>query len=230
MARPAILFDLDGTLIDTAPDMVAALFAVCDRAGAERPDYAMARAQIANGGAGLIELAFPALDESDRHRRLAEFLSGYESRIADESTLFPGMERVLERLDASGTPWGIVTNKPERLTLLLLDGLGLRERTHCAIGGDTLAVRKPDPAPILHGAEILGADPANSVYVGDHKRDIDAGAAAGMRTVGAGYGYLLPGDEPCAWGADAIIGHADELPAALHALGFPDLAPSEGAS
>jgi phosphoglycolate phosphatase len=216
----AILFDLDGTLIDTAPDMVGALYALCDEAGSERPAYELARAQIANGGAGLIELAFPALGERARRDRLEAFLAGYERRIADASALFPGMDTVLDTLDAGGVPWGIVTNKPERLTLLLLDGLGLRDRSACAIGGDTLAVRKPDPAPLHHAARLLDANPAASVYLGDHRRDIEAGAAAGMRTIGVRYGYLLQGDEPESWGADALIDHADELPAALDSLAF----------
>ena len=211
--RRAVLFDLDGTLIDTAPDMAGALAEVCLRHGEPAPDYAAARAMVANGGAGLVRLGFPDLDQRRRAELLEEFLATYEARIARASRLFEGLTDVLDDIERADVPWGIVTNKPERLSALLLDALELTSRSACLIGGDTLAQRKPHPAPLLAGAAAMNRQPADCLYLGDNARDIEAGAAAGMLTVAVSWGYLLPGDSPDDWGADHVIDDPADIPA-----------------
>ena len=177
------LFDLDGTLIDTAPDMAETLAELCRAHGSRPPDYETARAHVSNGAAGLIGLAFPSIEASERERLYQEYLRRYADRLCLASRLFEGMEEVLGVIEGLGLPWGIVTNKPQALTDALLQGLGLAERSAVTLGGDALPQRKPHPAPLLRAAEVMGVDPRCCVYVGDNVRDIDAGRAAGMRTV-----------------------------------------------
>lgn len=206
-----LLFDLDGTLIDTAPDMAGALVTVCREESVEPPPYADMRATVANGGVGLLELAFGQIDDLDIERLLPVFLEAYGQRLADESRLFPGMPALLDAMDCAGKPWGIVTNKPQRLTIDLLQALDLHERPGCIIGGDSLAVRKPHPDPLLHAADQLAVDPGCCVYVGDNDRDMIAGRAAGMTTMAASWGYILPDDNILEWQADRIIDAPEEL-------------------
>jgi len=203
-----VLLDLDGTLIDTAPDLVAALFATCDRFGVERPDHDRARREVANGGLGMIRLAFDQHEETTKKHAHTWFLDYYASHIAESSHVFPALDPTLNQL---AEPWGIVTNKPEYLTHLLLDALGLSQRVGCVVAADTLPVRKPDPAPLVFAAEQLGKAPGDCLYAGDHKRDIDAAHAAGMYAIAVGYGYNLKGDDPYSWGADSVC----ETPEAL---------------
>lgn len=206
-----VLLDLDGTLIDTAPDLVAALFATCDQFGVERPEQDRARREVANGGLGMIKLAFHAHDETAQKHAHAWFLDYYAANIAEGSHVFPAIATTLDQL---AEPWGIVTNKPEYLTHLLLDALGLSQRVGCVVAADTLPVRKPDPAPLVFAAEQLGKTPGDCLYAGDHKRDIDAAHAAGMYAIAVGYGYNLEGDDPYSWGADSVC----ETPEALSSI------------
>ncbi len=202
----AVLFDLDGTLIDTAPDMAAALAEVCARRSLDPPDYALARASVSNGGMGLLRLAMPDYAETTlRSAVLPEFLATYERRIARESRLFAGMDRLLGELAGRGVPWGIVTNKPFNLSAKLIDALALTDACQVLLGGDSLSARKPDPEPLRHAAERIGTAPGACVYVGDNRRDIEAGAAAGMQTIAAAWGYILPGDDIHAWQADLVL-------------------------
>lgn len=210
-AFDCLLFDLDGTLIDTAPDMAGALVTLCHDESAPPPSYAEMRATVSNGGVGLLRLAFGDIDDNDIERLLPLFLEAYQQRLADESRLFPGMPDLLDAMDSAGKPWGIVTNKPEHLTIDLLQALDLHDRTGCVIGGDSLAVRKPHPDPLLHAADLLAVDPASCVYVGDNDRDMIAGRAAGMTTIAATWGYILPDDNILEWQADRIIDTPEEL-------------------
>ena len=207
----AILFDLDGTLIDTAPDMVAALLGMQKEHGLALLPYDLARSHVSNGAAGLVRLAFPEADEAQTKRLHQEYLERYEDAVCVESTLFPDLDGLLDKLDAGGRPWGVVTNKPKRMTTPLLAGLGLGARAACAISGDTLPQRKPHPAPLLLASQQIGVPAEKTVYVGDSVRDIEAGRAAGMFTIVASYGYITDDDDPGSWDADLIAGDTREL-------------------
>ncbi len=207
----AVLFDLDGTLIDTAPDMVAVLNQMQLAHGADPLPYERARANVSDGAIGLLRLAFPEAAESDFEPLHREYLERYERSVCVESNVFPDMPELLDALDARQCPWGVVTNKPQRMTEPLLDALGLGGRLRCAVSGDTLPQRKPDPAPLLYACERCAVQPHRAVYVGDAARDIEAGRAAGMRTIAAAYGYIVPGDDPRSWNADAVAADAKEL-------------------
>lgn len=206
-----VLFDLDGTLIDTAPDMVATLQAMQRDQGRTPVDYELGRSYVSNGAIGLLRLGFPDADNARIEALRPEFLSRYLDRISAASTLFPGMERLVDRLDQHGRCWGVVTNKPHHLTEPLMIALDLLDRAACCVSGDTLPQRKPDPAPLHHACELAGVAPATAIYVGDSSRDIEAGRAAGMVTIAAAYGYVTPDDDVTAWGADAIAHDTEEL-------------------
>ena len=210
-AYSAVLFDLDGTLVDTAPDMVAVLQDMQRAHGRDPVAYEIGRNHVSNGAIGLLKLGFPEQQHTFMCPMHVEYLDRYEQRLTVESTLFPGLARLLEDLEAAELPWGIVTNKPERLTKPLLDALGLSARVACVVSGDTLPIRKPDPAPLIHACEIAGLDPASTIYVGDADRDIQAGRAAGMATIGVAYGYVTEDDDPQRWHADVIAGDTQEL-------------------
>jgi len=207
----AVLFDLDGTLLDSAPDMVAAVDAM--RAARGRPPMALAdlRPHVSKGGLAMIRAAFPDIGEDERKQWLPEFLDHYERAIGQHSALFEGVDAMLSALEANGCVWGIVTNKPEYLARQIMPVLGWEERCAVLIGGDTLSARKPDPLPLLVAAERIGVEPAQCVYVGDDERDIIAARAAGMPSVVALWGYRLDEDNPVAWQGDVMI----DLPSQL---------------
>jgi phosphoglycolate phosphatase len=212
----AVLFDLDGTLLDTAPDMVGALNDLRAEQSLAPVDYAMARAHVSHGAFGLVDAAFGRIDTAERQRLRDRFLEIYASRVATATTLFDGMETVLNQVEADGLAWGVVTNKPGNLTEPLLAALGLLSRCACVVSGDTVAKRKPHPEPLLHAMRQLNAesgpsDGAQLMYVGDASRDIQAGKAAGMITVAATYGYIPPDEDPLQWNADHIIEHPPQL-------------------
>lgn len=207
----AILFDLDGTLVDTAPDMVAVLLGMQKDLGLTLLPYDLARSHVSNGAIGLIRLAFPEADDTLVKQLLEEYLDRYEDAVCVDSALFPELGGLLDELDASGRPWGVVTNKPTRMTEPLLAGLGLGSRAACSICGDTLPQRKPDPAPLLLASQQIGVPSEKMVYVGDAARDIEAGRAAGMFTIAASWGYITADDDPATWEADLIAGDTREL-------------------
>jgi len=207
----AVLFDLDGTLVDTAPDMVSALQDLQQYHGLEPVQYDRGRSNVSNGAMGLLRMGFPDLSEEQRQGLICDYIELYSERLAHESTLFDGIEALLDELDDGNCPWGVVTNKPSHLTEPLLEQLDLARRCICIISGDTLEQRKPHPAPLLHACELAGIEPARSIYVGDSSRDIEAGRAAGMGTIAAGYGYITADDDPGAWGADLIVADTQEL-------------------
>ena len=207
----AVLFDLDGTLIDTAPDMVAVLQDLQKAHGIEPVPYALGRANVSHGAIGLLRVGFP--DENAKYNSPLhlEYLERYTQRICVKSVIFDGLEALLDDLDTAGIPWGIVTNKPERLTLPLLQMLELESRSACIVSGDSVTERKPHPAPMLHACEVAGMTPQQTIYAGDAARDIEAGRAAGMATIAAAYGYVTDDDDPASWGADEIASDTADL-------------------
>jgi phosphoglycolate phosphatase len=206
-----VIFDLDGTLLDTAPDMVGALNALRIQENLDPLPYPMVRPHVSNGALALLRLAFPDYDEhqiSGLHKR---YLAIYSEHLSVETAPFPGIDTLLQDLERAGLSWGIVTNKPTALTEPLLAAQGLLHRCACVVSGDTLPQRKPHPAPLLHALQQLGLKPDVAMYIGDAPRDIEAGKAAGMTTVAATYGYIQPDDDPLAWGADIYIDSPAEL-------------------
>jgi phosphoglycolate phosphatase len=202
----AVLFDLDGTLIDTAPDLAYALnLQRRARAQPEMPTEEL-RPFVSQGARGMLRMGFGLTPENAEYAAVREeFLDLYAANLCRESRLFHGMAEVLQGLEARRLLWGVVTNKPERFTLPLLEALGLSGRAGCIICGDTTAYTKPHPAPLLEASLRLNIDPAACVYVGDDERDIQAGHAAGMVPVVALYGYLGADKPPEQWGAHLYI-------------------------
>ena len=208
----AVLFDLDGTLVDTAPDMGGALNRLLVEESMAPIPLQTIRPYVSQGGLVLTRLGFAGkVPESEIEPLRQRFLELYRERVADESRLFDGFDAVLEHIEARGMPWGIVTNKPEWLTLPLLEGLGLDGRTAVVIGGDTLAERKPHPLPLQVAAQRLEIDCQNCVYVGDDERDIVAGKAARMKTLVAAYGYIEDAAAVAGWNADGSIDSPRDL-------------------
>lgn len=207
----AVLFDLDGTLVDTAPDMVAVLQEM-QRAHKLAPvPYQVGRANVSNGAIGLLHVGFPDAHVEYNSALHLEYLERYQDRLCVDSVVFPDLDNLIDELDVAEVRWGIVTNKPERLTLPLLRTLGLDTRSACNVSGDTLPERKPHPAPLLHACELIDVSPRHAMYVGDAARDIEAGRAAGMATIAAAYGYITDDDDPKAWGADQIAADTADL-------------------
>lgn len=196
---PGALFDLDGTLLDSAPDMLATVNRM--RGSRGRPPITLAeiRPVVSRGARAMASVAFPELDADGVLALVPEFLSVYGEELGRHGAPFDGVEAMLSALDAAGTRWGIVTNKPEALAARILPQLGWQDRCAVLIGGDTLAERKPHPLPLLHAADAMGLSPAACVYVGDDARDIVAARAAGMPSIVALWGYRLGDDDPVAW-------------------------------
>jgi 2-phosphoglycolate phosphatase len=211
LSKPrAVLFDLDGTLADTAPDLAAAINQVQRARGLEPSPYELLRPVASAGARGLIGAAFGMKPGDDGYQALAaEFLDNYAAAIASHTVLFDGVAALLETLHQRGLLWGIVTNKAGRFTDSLVPRIGLLGAA-CVISGDTTAHSKPHPEPLLEAARRLQLAPADCWYVGDDLRDIQAGLAAGMPTVAAAWGYC--GNlEPSGWNADAIAASPLEL-------------------
>ena len=207
----AVFFDLDGTLIDTAPDMVAVLQRLQQEYGIDPVAYDLGRSNVSRGAIGLLSLGFPEIDVEIGDALHQEYLERYAETVCVESRVFDGLNEMLDQLDDIDCPWGVVTNKPEQLTAPLLAELGLADRSVCTISGDTLGIRKPDPAPLLLACELAGVEPATAIYVGDAERDIEAGRRAGMATIAASYGYVTEDDDPREWDADVIAATTQEL-------------------
>jgi phosphoglycolate phosphatase len=210
----AVFFDLDGTLVDSAPDLVAAVQALCAELGAPPPDADAVRRVVSTGGRAMLRQGLPGADDAMIEQWLPRFLDLYSVNMLEHTRLYDGMPEVLELFEARGIAWGIVTNKPGWLARPLLDQMDLRTRCAALVTGDCLAVRKPDPAPVLHACELAGIDVATIAFVGDDLRDVQAGRAAGAHTIAAAWGYLDGGD-PHAWGADQVLKQPRELPVAL---------------
>mgnify|MGYP000048775941 FL=1 len=201
-----IFFDLDGTLADTAPDLVAATNKLLLARNLAPKPYEFLRPYASAGARGLLEGAFGiAPDHADFVPLRDEFFANYEKALLVESKLFDDMDHLLDQMDQAKLPWGIVTNKSERFTKPLVELMGLHQRSVSTVSGDTTPHPKPHPEPILHAARLANIDPSKSLYVGDDIRDVIAGKAAGMQTVAAAYGYCGCKEPPEAWGADYII-------------------------
>lgn len=205
------LFDLDGTLLDTAPDMAAALNQLLADEGMEALPFERIRPHVSHGAQRLVRLAFGEPDSTRFEGLRRRFLDFYRAGIATHTRLFDGFDIVLDALEAAGMRWGIVTNKPGWLTAPLLANLGLAARCGCVVSGDTLAERKPHPMPLLHAATLLGLEARECVYLGDAERDVQAARNAGMISLVAGFGYLEAGEDPNAWRPDAIFGRPTDL-------------------
>ncbi len=201
-----VLFDLDGTLADTAPDLAYALNILLAEHRKPVVPYPTIRPVASHGAAALIELGFGVARTDPHFAPLrARFLEIYRVHLTRETRLFPGMAELLDAIAARGLNWGIVTNKPAFLTEPLVDQLGLREDLACVVSGDTTANPKPHPEPLLHACQLAGSRPHECLYIGDAARDIEAGRAAGMRTLVALFGYIGAQDQPDTWGADGLI-------------------------
>lgn len=207
-----ILFDLDGTLADTANDLANALNAIRLKHGLATLSREVIRPTVSLGGNAMIKLAFD-LEEGDSGFDLIrkEFLDYYRANIAHETRLFEGMEELLRSLESENKPWGIVTNKPSWLTDPLIKAMSLDERAACVISGDTLEQKKPHPAPILHACSLMRSVPATTIYIGDAQRDIEAGRRAGTKTLIALYGYIDDDEDPDQWCADGMITSPHEI-------------------
>ena len=208
----AIFFDLDGTLVDTAPDLAYALNTVLQEQGKYPLQYEAIRAVASHGSAGLLQLGFGIAPTDPTYSQLQKrLIEIYQDNITSRSSLFKGMENILDALDDAGKKWGVITNKPGFLTEPLLTGLRLINRAACVVSGDTTANSKPHPEPMLHACKLTQTDPTRCLYVGDAERDIKAGRNANMHTIVACYGYLGDMDTPESWQADAMIHHPSEL-------------------
>jgi phosphoglycolate phosphatase len=214
-----VLFDLDGTLIDSAPDLAGAANAMRSARGLAPLPVDALRPMVGAGARGMVGLAFGVRPGEDGYEALRrEFLDRYEAALLVETAVFDTMHAVLDRLEVAGLRWGIVTNKAERFTKPIVEGLGLAARAAAVVSGDSTPHSKPHPAPLLEAARRAGLDPAACAYVGDDHRDMLAGRAAGMATLAAAWGYLGQGEPIEAWGADAVL---DRPAALLHWLQLP---------
>jgi phosphoglycolate phosphatase len=219
LSDSGLLFDLDGTLADTAPDLVAVLNQLLLEDGRPPMPFALARNQVSHGAVGLIRLGYQlppdaSIDDSLRQR----FLDIYQNNGHGNSKLFLDLQTIRLICSKIHARWGVVTNKPAALTEPLLDYLGLAASAGAIVSGDTLPQRKPDPAPLEFAARQLGVEPSNCIYLGDAERDIVAGRAAGMRTVATSYGYIRPGEDVKAWRADATVDHPRKIAAMIFAM------------
>jgi phosphoglycolate phosphatase len=213
----AMLFDLDGTLADTAPDLAGAVNAMRVDRSLEAMPLEQLRPMASHGARGLLQVAFgKSPDDADYEALRVEFLQRYEDALMVHSRLFDGVPEVLDALEARGLAWGIVTNKAMRFTTPLAGLMGLASRAGIIVGGDTTPFAKPHPAPLLHAAEALDIPASACIYVGDDLRDIVAGKAAGMHTIAAAWGYCGRSG-PATWDADLVLDDPRELMTLLKA-------------
>ena len=209
-----VLFDLDGTLLDSAADLYGALVEQCAEEGEPAPDYDAVRQVVSRGSSAILQQGFPTRDDAARKALLPRYLALYQRVMVRQTRAFDGVEPLLQSLEQRGLRWGIVTNKPGFLTDELVQRIGWATRAAAVVSGDTLPVKKPDPAPVLLACERAALEPARCVFVGDDRRDVLAGAAAGLYTVAVSWGYLDGGD-PHTWGADAVVDEPAQLAALL---------------
>ena len=202
----AVLFDLDGTFADTAPDLAAALNHVRSLYDLPPLPLATLRPQASHGSAGLLKVGFGVEPDAPDFATLRDaFLDFYTAHICDHTGLFPGMAELVDVLEQRGLPWGIVTNKPHRFTVPLMEALGYANRAACLVSGDTCVRAKPYPDPLIRACEMMAITPKNCVYLGDDLRDIEAGQGAGMRSIIAGYGYIDERADLNTWHSDGEI-------------------------
>lgn len=225
MARElhAVLFDLDGTLLDTAPDFAWVLNGMLQRYERDPLPYAAIRQTVSNGARALVQLGFGVADDDPQFAALLQELLGqYQRHLSKNTRLFEGMPQLLQLLEARKLAWGIVTNKPALYTDAILRDLQLEQRCAASICPDHVVHRKPHAEPILTACAAIGCQPGDAVYVGDHRRDIEAGNNAGMPTIAAGYGYVCADDPADRWGADQVATSVPQLESFIRErLGMP---------
>ncbi len=202
----AVLFDLDGTFADTAPDMARALNVIRRQRGLAALPLATIRPHVSHGARGMLDVGFGISPQHETFVALRDaFYDEYQRNICVESALFDGVDSLVDMLEKHNIVWGIVTNKAARFALPIAEALGFAQRAACIVCGDTTAHTKPHPVPLLHAAALIGVNPAHTIYVGDDERDIQAAHAAGMRGVAAAYGYINADNDTKAWGAEFSI-------------------------
>lgn len=207
-----VLFDLDGTLADTAPDLLAALTRAMHHLGLGAPPTASVQPYISYGAAAMVREGLNGSYTEQIHKQVLDaMLCDYQQHLAVQTSLFSGMCEVLNSLEAKGIKWGVVTNKRKRFTMPLMDALQLTTRAACIISGDTTAKQKPHPEPMLTACHKAGVKPEQCLYIGDSAHDIEAGKSVNMKTLAAAYGYLKPADDPSTWGADNLIHSPAEI-------------------
>ena len=212
MRLRAVLFDMDGTLLDTAPDFIAICQAMLAERGLPRVDDKLIRDEISGGARAMVSAAFAMSPEAPEFEALRlEFLERYQTDCAVHSTLFDGMAELLADIEKANLIWGVVTNKPVRFARPIMEQLGLSERSAVLICPDHVTKSKPDPEPLLLACKMLDLDPASVLFVGDDLRDIESGRDAGTKTAAVRYGYIHPQDNPDHWGADVVVNHPLEL-------------------
>ncbi len=207
----AVLLDLDGTLLDTAPDLARALNTLRTQQQLPPVAFERIRPRVSEGATAVVRVGFPEADAAQFEALRARFLDLYRAQLVVDTRLFPGFDAVLAQLEAHRIPWGVITNKPRWLTEPLLQQLGLFERAGCVLSGDSLSVRKPDPLPLLTAARQLGVEPARCLYLGDALRDAQAARAANMVALGASFGYIEAHEDVKDWPVDAWIDEPLEL-------------------
>ena len=204
----AVIFDLDGTLVDTADEFVVVVQALRKEHGRPAMDPDRIRASVSNGARALVSLGLELAEEAPEFEsKRLRLLELYREVLGTVARLYPGIEALLGELHRRGVRWGIATNKPRAYTEPLLARLGINPPPGSVVCPDDVKERKPHPESLLRNCRELGCAPERAIYVGDHLRDIEAGRRAGMHTIAAAYGYIEPGDNPCGWGAD---GHATD--------------------
>jgi len=207
-----VLFDLDGTLIDTAPDMANSLNMLLREEGEAELPYETIRPSVSNGSVALVKLAFgDHVDAQNLERLKKRYLEIYQEHLCEDSKLFDGMNALLDKIEQDGKNWGVVTNKPGWLTDPLMELIGLHDRASCIVSGDTTANRKPHPEPMYHACLAAGSEAHECMYIGDARRDIEAGNNAGMDTVVAMYGYIGDWENTDDWGANYKIDNPIEV-------------------
>ncbi|WP_166359101.1 N-acetylmuramic acid 6-phosphate phosphatase MupP [Pseudomonas akapageensis] len=212
MRLRAVLFDMDGTLLDTAPDFIAICQGMRADRGLPAMDEQLIRDVISGGARAMVEVTFGLSPESPEFEPLRlEFLERYQSNCAVHSKLYDGMAELLADIESSDLVWGVVTNKPVRFAEPIMQQLGLAERSALLICPDHVKNSKPDPEPLILACKMLDLDPASVLFVGDDLRDIESGRDAGTRTAAVTYGYIHPQDNPNNWGADVVVDHPLDL-------------------
>ncbi len=208
-----VLFDLDGTLVDTAPDLIACLNSALNVHGFEAVDSKKITPYISHGAGAMIKQSDLKTTQKTEAEILKTMLLHYETDILRYGGFFDGIEATLRFIEQNGLKWGVITNKQKRFTEPLAHALNITERAACLISGDTTSNSKPHPEPMLAGCEQAGVNPKNCVYIGDAKHDMMAGQSVNMKTLAAVYGYLTPKDRPQTWGAEALLTAPTEIKA-----------------
>jgi len=215
----AILFDLDGTLVNTAPDLAGAVNDMRVERGLDPLPLSDLSPLCSFGGRGMLGKGLDLTPDDERYQDTYDaFIEAYRQRMTRESKAYDGMRKLVREIVADGAIWGVITNKTEALARPLMDFLAFDPPPACVIGGDSAGAPKPDPAPMLMACRQIFVDPAHCIYIGDSDRDVEAGRAAGMATIAVTYGYIPTGDDIHSWNADIVVNTVAELGPAIQTL------------